>query len=438
MRLSTAEVAAATGGVASGEAVVDGATIDSRVDVAGRLFVAVAADRDGHDFVPAAVDGGAAAVLVERPVESVDVPQVVVAGTTAALADLGRAARARLPELVVGVTGSVGKTTVKDLCAAALASSLRTASSERSFNNELGVPLTLVNAPGDTEVVVLEMGARGAGHITELCSIASPSIGIVTAVAAVHTETFGTIDDVARAKAELVTALPGGGTAVLNADDPRVAAMAGATAARVLLVGRSPRADVTASDVELDDGLRPSFVLGSPWGRAPVRLAVRGEHQVGNALAAAGAALAAGAPLDGVVAGLAAPPASPWRMALERASGGLVVLNDAYNANPTSMAAALRSLAALPARRHVAYLGTMAELGPGADEAHAAVARLGADLGVTVVAVAAPAYGVEDVPGVEAAVAHATASALGEGDAVLVKGSRVAGLERLASALLAT
>lgn len=437
MRFSTAEVAAATGGEASGAATVDGATIDSRVDVGGRLFVAVVAERDGHDFVPAAVRGGAAAVLVERPTAGSGVPAILVEDTAAALADLGRAARSRLPELVVGVTGSVGKTTVKDLCAGALASSLRTTASERSFNNELGVPLTLANAADDTEVVILEMGARGAGHIRELCSIATPTIGVVTAVAAVHTETFGTIDDVARAKAELVVALPAAGTAVLNADDPRVAAMAGATSARVLRFGSDAAADVVATDIALDEGLRASFTMRTPWGAAPVRLAVRGAHQVGNALAAAGAALAAGVPLEGVAAGLAAPPASPWRMALERARSGLVVLNDAYNANPTSMAAALRSLAALPAARRVAYLGTMAELGPGADEAHAAIARVGADLGIVVVSVAEPAYGEEEVPDVAAAAAHAVALGLGEGDAVLVKGSRVAGLEALASALLA-
>ena len=437
MRFSTAEVATATRGEPAGAAEVDGAGIDSRADLRGRLFVALVAERDGHDFVPAAVEAGAAAVLVDRPVAGIDVPAVVVEGTAAALADLGRAARSRLPEAVIGVTGSVGKTTVKDLCAGALGD-LRVTASERSFNNELGVPLTLVNAPGDTEVVVLEMGARGAGHISELCSIATPTIGVVTAVAAVHTETFGTIDDVARAKSELVASLPPGGTAVLNADDERVVAMAGATSARVLLVGLSGRSDVSASDVVVDEGLRPSFTLHSPWGSAPVRLAVRGDHQVGNALLAAGAALAAGAPLEAVARGLGAPPASPWRMALERAGTGLLVLNDAYNANPTSMAAALRALAALPAGRRVAYLGTMAELGAGADEAHAAIARHGADLGITVVAVAEPAYGVEAVPDVEAGIAHAAASGLGEGDAVLVKGSRVAGLERLASALLGT
>jgi UDP-N-acetylmuramoyl-tripeptide--D-alanyl-D-alanine ligase len=325
---------------------------------------------------------------------------------------------------------------VKDLIAGALAPSLRTAASERSFNNELGVPLTLLNAPEGTEVVVLELGARGAGHIADLCEVAAPTVGVVTAVAAVHTETFGTLDDVARAKGELVSALPAEGTAVLNADDPLVAAMAGATSASVLLAGLAAGAEVTATGVELDDELRPSFRLWTPWGDAGVRLAVRGHHQVGNALLAAGAALVVGAPLEAVAAGLEAPPASPWRMALGRAPSGLVVVNDAYNANPTSMAAALRALAALPARRRFAYLGTMAELGPGAAAAHREVAGLAGELGIAVVAVDEPAYGTEHVRDVDEALAHAVAVGAGDGDAVLVKASRVAGLERLAARLL--
>ena len=435
MRFTTAEVAAATGGRATGDAAVEGATIDSRTGAGGRLFVAVVAERDGHDFVPAAVDAGAAAVLVERG-EWPGVVAVEVGSTATALADLGRSARARLAVPVIGVTGSVGKTTVKDLCASALATSRRVAASERSFNNELGVPLTLVNAPADAEAVVLEMGARGPGHISALCAVASPTIGVVTVVAAVHTETFGDVEGVARAKAELVVALPPSGTAVLNADDERVAAMATRTSAAVVRFGRSPAADVTATDVAVDDSLQPSFTLRSPWGAAPVRLVVRGEHQVGNALAAATAALVAGAPLDAVVEGLAAPPASPWRMAVGRSPAGVVVLNDAYNANPTSMGAALRALAALPARRRFAYLGTMAELGSGAAAAHAAVAAAAADLGIAVVSVAEPRFGSEAVVDVGAAADHARRLGLREGDAVLVKGSRTAGLERLADLLL--
>lgn len=432
-----AEVARATAGTPIGDATIAGAAIDSRGDVAGRLFVALVAERDGHDYVEAAVAAGAAAVLVDRPVSTTGVASVQVSDTGVALADLGRAARDRLPDLVVGITGSVGKTTVKDLCAAALRATLRTSASTGSFNNELGVPLTLVNAPDGTEAVVVEMGARSPGNIAELCALARPTIGVVTVVAPVHTETFGTIDGVARTKAELVAHLPAPGTAVLNADDPRVAAMAGATSAQVLSFGRSAAADVSAADVVVDDELRAAFTLRTPWGSAPVRLGVRGEHQVTNALAAAAAALSAGAPIEAVAEGLASSATSPWRMALSRAATGLTVLNDAYNANPISVAAALRSLAGLPARRRVAYLGTMAEIGAAADAAHAAVATLGAELSVAVVAVGEPRYGaaVDHVADIDEALAHAEALRLGDGDAVLVKASRVAGLERLAAAL---
>ncbi len=236
-----------------------------------------------------------------------------------------------------------------------------------------------------------------------------------------------------------MAALPASGTAILNADDDRVAAMAAVTSAQVLRFGFAAGAggaEVSAEDVALDDGLRAAFTLLTPWGSGPVHLAVRGHHQVANALAAAAAALTTGAPIEAVAAGLAAPPTSPWRMALERAASGLQVLNDAYNANPTSMVAALRSLAALPAQRRVAYLGTMAELGPGGPDAHAEVARLGATLGITVVGVGEAAYATDLVDDVEAAFAHAAALGLAEGDAVLVKASRVAGLERLAAQLL--
>jgi UDP-N-acetylmuramoyl-tripeptide--D-alanyl-D-alanine ligase len=433
VRFTADDLAAATGGRRHGpDAAVEGAAIDSRGDVRGRLFVPIVADRDGHDYVGAALEAGAAAYLTAR--EPVGGTAVEVEDTARALADLGRAARARLPERVVGVTGSVGKTTVKDLLAGVLAVRFRVAASERSFNNELGVPLTLVGAVGDAEALVVEMGARGIGHVAALCRIARPTVGIVTAVGHGHTEHFGTREDVARGKGELVEALPAAGVAVLNGDDPLVRAMATRTAARVVLVG-SERADVTAEAVTLDDGLRASFVLRSPGGSAPVRLAARGAHQVANALAAAGAGLALGLSPDEVAEGLAAPVGSPWRMDLVRTPAGALVLNDAYNANPLSMAAALRALAALPARRRVAVLGTMAELGAVAEAEHRAVAALAAELGIELLAVDEPRYGTAPVSGIEAALDGL--GPLTEGDAVLVKGSRVAGLERLAARLTA-
>jgi len=391
--------------------------------------VPIVSERDGHDFIPDALSAGAAAYLTARPPVGGTAIEVEETGT--ALLSCGRLARDRLPDRVVGITGSVGKTSVKDLLAAALATTLRTAASERSFNNELGVPITLLGAPDATEAVVLEMGSRGAGHIRRLCEVGRPTVGIVTSVAPVHTEMFGSLEGVAAAKGELVESLPSSGTAVLNADDPRVAAMAGRTAARVLAYGE--RGEVRAEAVELDGELRPSFLLRSPWGGAEVSLAVRGAHQVGNALAAAAAALACGVPLEAAAVGLGAAAMSPLRMDLRRTASGALVLNDSYNANPASMAAALRALAALPGSgRRVAVLGPMAELADPSG-AHAEVAALASELGIEVIAAATALYGVEPADDPVAAVGP-----LGAGDAVLVKASRAARLERIAETLLAT
>jgi UDP-N-acetylmuramoyl-tripeptide--D-alanyl-D-alanine ligase len=440
VRLSLHDLATATGGTVTGDpgTVVDGLGIDSRALAPGAGFVALVAERDGHDFVPAAVTAGAAAVIAERELPDVDVPVLVVGDTAEALLAIGRLARTRLPERVVGITGSVGKTSTKDLLAGVLGARWTTAASARSFNNEIGVPLTLVGAPPDTGAAVIEMGARGVGHIALLCGIAHPTAAIVTAVADAHLEMFGTIDDVARAKGELVEALPDDGVAVLNADDHRVAAMADRTRARVLTYGVGPAsaAEVRATEVALDDLLRPRLVLRSPWGDAPVTLAVHGAHQAANAVAAAACALALGVDLDDVVDALATATISGMRMQVERAGSGLVVVNDAYNANPTSTRAALDALDELPVTgRKVAVLGRMAELGGDSDLLHAQVAAHAEERGIEVVAVAAPAYGVARTAA-DAAEAVGLVAGLGEGDAVLVKGSRVAGLEAVASALL--
>jgi UDP-N-acetylmuramoyl-tripeptide--D-alanyl-D-alanine ligase len=431
MQLRTSDLATATGGRLEGpDVTVDGASIDSRAVRPGQLFVPVVAARDGHAFVDAALAAGAAAYLTSAA--PTGGTAIVVDDTVAALQAAGRLARSRLQPPVIGVTGSVGKTSVKDLLAGVLTRRLRTAASERSFNNELGVPLTLLCAPDGTEAVVVEMGARDVGHVAELCAIAAPTVGIVTRVAAVHTEVFGTIDDVARAKAELVHDLPASGTAVLNAADERVAAMAAVTDAAVVTFGEG--GDVRAERLLLDEWLRARFRLRTPWGDVDVALGARGAHQADNALAAAAAALVCGLSLDDVAAGLAEAVLSPWRMDLETAPDGALVLNDAYNANPTSVAAALESLAALPAERRIAVLGVMAELGPIADEEHAAIGALAARLGIRLVTVGAPAYGGEDVASVEEVLD--LLEPLGPGDAVLVKGSRVAELERLAELLL--
>jgi UDP-N-acetylmuramoyl-tripeptide--D-alanyl-D-alanine ligase len=436
VRLRASDIAAAVDGRLHGDDVTIGAVaIDSRQVVGGELFVPLVAERDGHEFIPAAVDRGAGLVLTQRRVPD-DVASIAVADTAAALLDVGRLARRHLGSLVVGITGSVGKTSTKDLAAAALARGYRTAASERSFNNELGVPLTLANAPDGTEATVVEMGARGRGHVALLCDIARPTVGVVTAVALAHTEMFGTIEEVAVAKGELVESLPSAGTAVLNADDPLVAAMAGRTSARVIRYSLSGAAgaDVVAEGLVLDGELRPRFTLRTPWGATEVHLAVRGEHQAANALAAAGAALACGVPLHAVATGLGDAVLSPWRMDLQRTASGAIVLNDSYNANPASMAAALRSLAAIPARRHLAVLGVMAELGHRHDAEHSAVVALADDLGIDLVAYETGAYGLPTVNGLDGALA--AIGVLDDGDAVLVKGSRVAGLERLADVLL--
>jgi UDP-N-acetylmuramoyl-tripeptide--D-alanyl-D-alanine ligase len=436
------DIAEAAGGRlkdADPAAEVRGLSIDTRTLEDGQMFVAIRAGRDGHDFIEAA--GGAAVVVDERwdSARAGGPPRVVVADGGAALLALGRAARRRLSVPVVGITGSVGKTSTKDMAAAALAAGLRTVASPLSFNNELGLPLTLANAPDDAEVVVLEMGARGPGHIALLCGVAEPTIGVVTAVAAAHTEMFGDLEAVARAKGELVESLPPTGTAVLNGDDRRVRAMASRMAATgtTLLYSTDrggPPADVRAEDVTLDGELRPSFRMASPWGAVDVRLEARGAHQVGNALAALSVAALAGLDLAGAAGALERAPLSPMRMELSRTGRGATILNDAYNANPASMAAALRALAAVPADRRVAVLGPMAELGDGSGDEHAAVAGLARDLGIEVVAVGTEYYGVAPLGGPDEVVA--ALGVLDDRTAVLVKASRVAALERVATRLL--
>jgi len=436
VRFTVEDIAAVTRGAVVGPATtIDGAAIDSRTIRGGELFVPLVAERDGHDFIDAALERGAAAYLTARDPRGGTA--IRVDDTMAALTRLGAVARDRLPDAVAGITGSVGKTSVKDLLAGVLATTFRTTASAKSFNNEIGVPLTLLGAPDDTEVAVLEMGARGIGHIRTLCDVGRPTTAVVTMVAEVHTSEYPNgLDDVERAKGELVEAVPVDGAAVLNGSDPRVRRMARLTDARVLLYGVS--GDVVAQRVEVDDQLRPRFRLSSPWGTVDVQLGVHGVHQVGNALAAAAAGLAQGVPLEAVAEGLAGAALSPWRMELGRTPGGARVLNDAYNSNPTALEAALHALAALDAERRIAVLGVMAELGPSSDDRHREMGELAEDLDIEVVTVACPAYGVGTEvasPEEAAALLAGERGPLDEGVAVLVKASRSAGLERVASLL---
>ena len=465
--MSLGDVAAAVGGRLTGSAdaaaLVSAVTTDSRAAGPGTLFVAIAGERvDGHDYALPAVGAGAVAVLASR---EVGVPAVVVPGSVLdALADLARESLARRRALdgaapldVVGVTGSSGKTSTKDLLAQVLATAGPTVAPPGSFNNELGVPLTALAVEEDTRFLVVEMGARGVGHIAALCAITGPRVGAVLNVGSAHLGEFGGVEEIARAKGELVEALPAaadGGVAVLSADDERVAAMASRTAAAVVRFGLAPEADVRAEGVVLDGRGRASFTLVAPEGSAPVALTLHGEHHVLNALATAAVARASGLAVDDVARALsAATAASRWRMEVTERADGVTVVNDAYNANPESVRAALRALVAMgrgqQGGRTWAVLGEMLELGEASTAEHDALGRLAVRLDVSrVVAVgdgARPLYtgallegswGEEAtwVPDAEAAAAL-LAEQLRPGDVVLVKSSHAVGLHRLGDLL---
>ena len=438
MRWTTAQIATAVEGrLVGADVAVDRVTQDSReIDPATGdwLFVPLIAERNGHEFVPTAVAGGAVATFASEAVDAGSASVIEVESTDAALTALGSAARDRLGDAaVVGITGSVGKTTTKDLLAAVLRRDRPTHANLRSFNNEIGVPLTLLAAPDDSRAVVLEMGARGIGHIATLCGPARPTVGIVTTVGAAHTSEFGSVEAVAVGKGELVEALPPEGFAVLNADNPFVAPMADRTQATVVTFGDA--GEVRAEAITVADDLTPSFRLVSPWGAVEVRLGVQGDHLVPNALAAAAAALPLGVSLDDIAAGLAEPDRSPMRMALQTTATGARVIDDTYNANPLSVAGALDALASTPAERRVAVLGLMAELGDSSAADHERMVRLAHERDIEVIAVAAPEYGAGAVHVDDIAAAQAAVGPLDAGTAVLVKGSRVAALERLVVAL---
>ncbi|MDG6102526.1 UDP-N-acetylmuramoyl-tripeptide--D-alanyl-D-alanine ligase [Dactylosporangium aurantiacum] len=389
---TVAEITAAVGGTlhaddaAVAAAVVDGPVeYDSRKVAPGGLFVAFAGAKvDAHDFAAKAVADGAVAVLGSRPVDGV--PTIVVEDPRAALGLLARAVLARLDGLtVVAITGSSGKTSTKDLIAALLRTAGPTVATTGSENNELGTPYTVLKVTAGTRYLVLEMGARGVGHLRYLCDIAPPDVSVVVNVGTSHIAEFGSLEGTTQAKGELVEALRPSGLAVLNADDPRVAGMAGRTAATVVLAGESGTAAVRATDVrDLGRG-RFGFTLHLP-GADPVevRLDVAGRHQVGNALLAAAVASHAGVDPTSVAAVLGdLEGLSTRRMDVFDRADDVTVIDDSYNANPASMAAALRALAAVAGgRRMIAVLGYMAELGEYERTGHEEVGRLAAELGV--------------------------------------------------------
>ncbi|MGA0710151.1 MAG: UDP-N-acetylmuramoyl-tripeptide--D-alanyl-D-alanine ligase [Ilumatobacteraceae bacterium] len=435
MRFMAADVANATGGKVVGQnAHLDGVSFDSRTIRPGQLFVPIVAERDGHDFIDDAIAKGAGAYLTTREPQGRRTA-IVVADTLVALMELGKFGRARLDAStngrVVGITGSVGKTSTKDFARAALSSALRTAASDKSFNNDQGLPTTILNAPDDTEALVVEMGMRGFGEISRLCSIANPHIGVVTAVAAAHTERVGGLDGVEKAKGELIEALPASGVAILNADDDRVARMASRTSARVLTYGMEHDADVKVSSSSLDDLGHVTMTATTPWGSIELRVPVPGAHMASNALAALAIAGACGVSMFDAARGIAGAELSPMRMESHTTVGGVRIVADCYNANPASVAAALRAIAAMRATRRVAVLGVMAELAD-PERQHVAIASLAAELGIEVVAVDTALYGARVVTVEEAT---ALVAGLGDGDVALVKGSRVARLERVVSGL---
>ena len=471
---------------------------DSREVTPGGLFLALPGARsDGHDFARRAVAAGGVAVLAARPV---GVPAIVVPPATAAdahagvlehdadgsgaavLSALGKLAAAVAAELVagglriVGITGSSGKTSTKDLIAAVLRPLGEVVAPPGSFNNELGHPWTVLRATRDTDFLVLEMSARHPGNIAALASIAPPSIAVVLNVGTAHLGEFGSREMIAKTKAELVQSVPNSGVVVLNSDDPAVAAMAAQTSARVVTVGRSDTADVRADAVELDDLARPRFTLLAAGGSVEVALAVHGEHQVGNALSAAAVALECGASMAQVAGALAvAGPASRHRMEVCNRADGVTVINDAYNANPDSMRAGLQALAVMARGRRAddaaeergrggvrqsgrqhrswAVLGEMGELGDESITEHDRVGRLAVRLDISRLvvvgtgrsmsamhhgAVMEGSWGSEStmVPDADAALELLRAG-LSPGDVVLVKASNAAGLGALAEALLA-
>jgi UDP-N-acetylmuramoyl-tripeptide--D-alanyl-D-alanine ligase len=455
--LSLAEVARTVGGQlvdgARGDVRIDGpVVIDSRRASAGGLFVCIVGERvDGHDFARDAVDAGALAVVAARPV---GVPAIVVDDPAIALGGLATAVLRRVPSCrIVGVTGSVGKTSTKDLLHAVFSTLGETVAPIGSYNTEYGLPLTALDITMDTKTLVLEYGARGAGHIRYLTSIARPSVAVVLNVGTAHIGEFGSREAIAQAKGELVEALPPDGVAVLNADDQLVAQMSSRSACRVMTFGTSRVADVQVRLLDVDDLVRPRLQLTTPEGSADITLRLHGEHQVHNAAAACAAGLAAGIALGDITAALSeAEPRSAHRMRLAERADGLVVIDDAYNASPESVRSALDSLSQIAAhgRRSWAVLGPMRELGAESAALHQEIGELVAASGVERLVVVGP----DAVPimtaatqapawqGVAISVADAgEATALlldeaGRGDVVLVKAANAEQLWRVAESLL--
>lgn len=422
---------------------------DTRTLKSGALFVALSGPNfDGHDFVADAAQGGAAAALVARPV-AVAIPQLVVADPLAALSAFAREWRRQFSLPVIGVTGSNGKTTTKEIIGAILARLGDCLVTRGNLNNHIGVPLTLLELTAKHRYAVIEMGANHQGEIAQLAAIAEPAIGIVTNAGAAHLEGFGSLRGVATGKGEMLQALPASGVAVINADD----AFANfwrenRTAEKVLTFGFEQPADFMAHKVQAAgdaNGFRIDFDLVTPQGTKAATLGLAGLHNLRNALGAAAVAAAVGATLDQIVTGLGAMRAVAGRLELKPAINGAFLVDDSYNANPSSLKAGLDALRSFGGARWL-VLGDMLELGDSADELHAEVGRYARDSGVTRLlgigtrsrfAVEAFGGGARWFKDIDALVADAK-STLTAGVAVLIKGSRANRLERVSAALSAT
>lgn len=413
----------------------NGIWFDTRYLRAGQAFVAVSGEsHDGHDHLADAVASGAPWALVARGRSHPGLVCVEVDDTVAALADIARHCRERLEATcggrVVGVTGSAGKTTTKDLIHAVLARGFPGArAAENSLNNDIGLPVTIANADDDCPALVLEMGMRGFGEIDRLCRVAHPDIAVVTVVGDAHSERVGGIDGVARAKSEIVAALGDEGTAVLNADDPRVAAMATLHRGRTVTYGRSEDAEVMWSVVSRDEFGRSTVRFAHDGVAATARVPFPGDHMASNAAAAVAVGLVCGMPLGEIAVGVEAAVTAPGRVKWIEA-GGIRVLDDSYNANTSSMVAALDTLAATRVERPVAVLGAMAEIDDPV-AAHATVAAKAVELGIRVIALETDLYG---APGLDIDTVIDEVRRSGSG-AVLVKGSRASRTERVIEGL---
>jgi UDP-N-acetylmuramoyl-tripeptide--D-alanyl-D-alanine ligase len=440
------EFAAACGGRLVGQdRSFDEVAIDSRRLNAGNLFAALAGARiDGHQFVADAAARGAAGALVQRQ-QSVPLAQILVDDVEVALARAAHAVRTRFSGPVVGVAGSNGKTTVKEMLAAILAQRGPCLATRGNLNNHLGVPMTLLRLAAEHRSAVIEMGANRAGDVAALVRIARPDVGLITNAGAEHLEGFGSLEGAARAEGEMVADLPASATAVLNADDAFFASWRAATAARVVSFGMVAPAQFTARQLRLEltgEGYASSFELHTPLGQAQVRLALAGRHNVLNALAAAAAAASAGATLGELCAGLAQVRAVRGRLQLRRRADGGWLIDDSYNANPSSVRAGLAVLAQMPAPRWL-VLGDMAELGEFAAASHHELGELARRMGVErlythgpLAALAAASFGA-GAAGFEdaAALLRALEAALTPQATLLIKGSRVNRLERIVEAL---